>query len=46
MAAFSVSTPRARFRDLLENGSIELMFEVRRELEQDLHAAALTTHGK
>jgi IclR family transcriptional regulator, acetate operon repressor len=46
MAAFSVSTPRARFRDLLENRSIELMFEVRRELEQDLQAAALTTYGK
>ena len=46
MAAFSVSTPRARFRGLFEGRSIELMFEIRRELEQDLRAAALNMHGE
>ncbi|WP_028927274.1 IclR family transcriptional regulator [Pseudonocardia acaciae] len=41
MAAFSVSTPRTRFRSLFEGRAVELMREVRQELEHDLRAAGL-----
>jgi IclR family transcriptional regulator, acetate operon repressor len=41
MAAFSVATPRSRFRSLLEGQTVELMRAVRQELEHDLSAAGL-----
>ncbi|MGI8312797.1 IclR family transcriptional regulator [Saccharopolyspora hattusasensis] len=41
MAAFSVATPRTRFRSLFEGNAIELMLNTRRELERELRACGI-----
>ncbi|MCQ8187876.1 IclR family transcriptional regulator [Streptomyces rugosispiralis] len=45
MAAFSVATPRTRFRSLFESNAIELMHHTRRELERELRAHGLSATG-
>lgn len=42
MAAFSVSTPRDRFRALFDRGVVQLMREVRADIERDLRALDLS----
>ena len=41
MAAFSVATPRTRFRALFEGNAIELMLNTRCELERELRALGI-----
>ncbi|MGW3950196.1 IclR family transcriptional regulator [Streptomyces sp. NPDC004752] len=41
MAAFSVATPKTRFRALFESNAIELMHNTRRELERELRACGI-----